>query len=84
MDKIEPLRQEINKVDEQIIALLEKRLDTTGKIWDVKKKMYIPLRDKKKENERIELLKKNTKLNPKIIEILYQMIYEENERIHGQ
>lgn len=84
MYKIEPLRQEINKIDEQIIGLLEKRLDTAGRIWDVKKKMYIPLRDKKKENERIELLKKNTKLNPKIIEILYQMIFEENDRIHGQ
>ncbi|MFW5990755.1 MAG: chorismate mutase [Candidatus Nanoarchaeia archaeon] len=84
MEKIQPLREELYKIDKEIIRLLEKRLDKVGEIWRIKKKMYIPLRDTKRETERIEALKKDSKLSPKLIEVLYQMIFEENERIHGK
>ncbi|MFP4402951.1 MAG: chorismate mutase [Candidatus Woesearchaeota archaeon] len=82
-EQIKPLRKKIAEIDDAIITLIEARLEIVNKIWKIKKENKIELRDKKKERELIEKLKEKSRLNPQIIEILYQQIFEENQRIYG-
>ncbi|MGM5482748.1 MAG: chorismate mutase [Nanobdellota archaeon] len=83
MDQIKPLKEELEKIDENIIKLLEKRLEKTGQIWQIRKKMYIPLRDSKQESAKIESLVEKTRLDPIIIRTLYQNLFSECDRIYG-
>lgn len=83
MEDIKPVREKIAEIDDGIITLLEARLSLVGRLWEIKKKNGIELRDKRKERLLIEDLKKKSRLDPKIIEVLYQHIFEENDRIYG-
>lgn len=82
MDQIGPLREKLREIDDSIITLLEARLDIVGEVWKIKRENGIPLRDRKKERELIEDMKKKSKLNPQMIEILFEQIFDENSRIH--
>ncbi|MHA1793873.1 MAG: prephenate dehydratase [Promethearchaeota archaeon] len=50
-DDLTHFRKEINKVDDEIIALLEKRAEIAKKIGELKRKKGIPIRDWGREQE---------------------------------
>lgn len=54
---IQDYRQQINAVDEQIVSLLEKRMDIAAGIGEVKKAQGLPAYDPAREKEKIELVK---------------------------
>ena len=57
MDKrILELRQQIDKLDEEIIRLLKKRMGISKEVGKLKEKLEIPVEDKTRENEIIDRL----------------------------
>ncbi len=54
---IEQLRKEIDKIDEEIMSLLKKRLDAAEKIAEEKKKAGVQVYDQKREEQVIEKAK---------------------------
>ena len=66
---IKELRNNIDKVDDQIFDLILKRFDYVEKIGNIKKKMNMPVDDKAREKIIIERLseKLSTKINYKEI-----------------
>ena len=57
MDKrILELRQQIDKLDEEIISLLKKRMGFSREVGKLKEKLDIPVEDKTRENEIIDRL----------------------------
>lgn len=74
---IKKLRKEIDKIDQQIIKLLEKRALIAKEIGRLKEKQKLPITDLKREKEILKKLKNLTKdilLKEKISEI-YQIIF---------
>ena len=64
MDKrILELRQQIDKLDEEIIGLLKKRMGVSKEVGKLKEKLDIPVEDKNRENEIIDRLTKQTGKN---------------------
>lgn len=57
MQEIEKLRAEMDKIHVELGVLLQKRLDLTLKIWEIKKTQHLPLLDLNRE----ELILKNVK-----------------------
>ncbi len=56
MDILE-YRQQINEIDDQIVALLEKRMDVAAGIGEEKRRKGLPAYDAAREQEKIELVK---------------------------
>ena len=57
MDKrILELRQQIDKLDEEIISILKKRMGVSREVGKLKERLDIPVEDKTRENEIIDRL----------------------------
>ncbi|MFV0379827.1 MAG: chorismate mutase [Anaerorhabdus sp.] len=56
MKEIMSLREEINKIDEQMAILFEKRMDLVKEIGNLKKSLDLPIMDPIREDE---VIKKN-------------------------
>lgn len=54
MNKLEELRDEIDKIDVNIIKLFEKRMDISQEIAEYKEKHGLSVYDKNRENQVIE------------------------------
>ncbi len=54
---IQNYRQQINELDEKIVALLEQRMDVAAGIGEVKKQNGLPAFDPAREQERVETVK---------------------------
>ena len=64
MDKrILELRQQIDKLDEEIISLLKKRMGVSREVGKLKERLDIPVEDKIRENEIIDRLTQQTGRN---------------------
>ena len=75
--EIDELRKLIDRVDEEIIALLAERKMIAKEIGRVKKNMKIPVADAKRENEILENLRKkagDSGLDEKFIVSIYDAI----------
>lgn len=74
------IRNKIDKIDKKILDLLSLRFKTTKEIGKIKKEAGLPMRDKKRESEKIKSLRKLAKqnnLNPDFIEKLFKTIFNE-------
>ena len=71
------LRKDIDKLDDEIVELLRKRIEIVKKIGEIKKEKGIPMRDKQREAEIIERLK----LDKDFAARLYNVIFEYSEDI---
>lgn len=56
MDKIQNLREKINKIDSEIALLLKNRLISVKKIGDLKKEQNLPIKDSNREDSIISRL----------------------------
>lgn len=77
MDDLSKLRQEIDKIDSELIVLFEKRMEISKKVAEYKRKNNMTIYDESRENE---VIKKNIeKLNNKSLaeelETFYNMIF---------
>jgi predicted regulator of amino acid metabolism with ACT domain/chorismate mutase len=87
--KLQEIRQEINRIDEQIISLLAQRLKLADDLVSLKRKMRLEIRDEAREREIIthaRALAREHKIDPEIAEdimrlIMARMAGEERERL---
>lgn len=56
MEELLKLRQEIDKIDQQLVRLISSRLTAVRKIGEIKKQINKPVRDRLREKEKIEVL----------------------------
>ena len=75
--QINPLREQINHLDKQLLEILEKRFEICKQIGKIKKQNGFSIEDKKREEEIVESRKSMSKLNPEFIEKLYSLIFQE-------
>ncbi|VVA43652.1 Chorismate mutase [Candidatus Roizmanbacteria bacterium] len=68
-NKLEDLRKQIDAIDESIVVLLAKRMETVKKIGQLKKKINIPVLDKSRWQKVIKSKKGYIK---KIWEIIHE------------
>lgn len=73
-NKLKTYRLEIEKIDKAMIDLLIARFDICDKIGAYKKKVNLPIEDKKREQE---LLQQYLSFLPKKYQIYYQNIFQE-------
>ncbi|MFH1802858.1 MAG: chorismate mutase [archaeon] len=76
MEDIEKLRNEIDKLDCDLIELLEKRFAICEKIWGLKKSEGIELKDPEREVE-IKGKFKDTKLPEGFIDDFFELFFRE-------
>ena len=70
MEDLKKYRDEIDKIDKEIVTLFEKRMDVIKDITSFKKENGLPIEDKDRENKMIEK-NKNLIKNPE-----YKEYYE--------
>ena len=76
-NKLENIRKEIDKIDDEIISLLSKRNDLIRGIAKIKKELNKPVLDEKREKEIIERLKTTAKekgLDESLIDSIFKTI----------
>jgi len=71
------LRKKIDIVDNQILELVEDRLELADKVAQVKKKKSMPLRDLAREEEVIRNKCEKTDLPEEFVRKLYRLIIDE-------
>lgn len=59
MHEIDKLRAEMDKIHIELGLLLQKRLDLTEKIWQIKKQQQLPLVDLNREDLILQKIKKS-------------------------
>ncbi|MBI4990916.1 chorismate mutase [Candidatus Gottesmanbacteria bacterium] len=85
--KLENLRKEIDKIDENLVLLLGRRLDVVKKIAKVKKRDNLPAEDKIREKEvltKVKQLGDMVGLNSQWLIKIFQLIIKESKRFTSQ
>lgn len=76
---LDALRQDIDRIDKGLIALLEERMDTVAKVAAHKKEAGLPVLDRRREEEKLAELQTNAR--PELVGYLhglYEMIFEQS------
>lgn len=68
--KLDDLRLEINQIDEEMLALFEKRMEVAKKIGLYKKEHHLPVLDQSREKQLLEMMKQ--KVNHKELISFYE------------
>ena len=81
MNKIKSLREEVNKIDQEILDLIIKRVKLAKKIGTLKKAAKLPVFDRDREQQVItKLIKPANKANlsPTFIRKLWDLLFEQS------
>lgn len=87
MEKINALRDRIDKIDEEILHLLKERMEISKTIGRIKRGQGAPIRDPQRENEKYSILKEKAVelgLNPEDVNEIFRKIVEMSIRIQQQ
>ena len=86
MDKrILGLRQLIDKLDEEIIQLLKKRMNVSKEVGRLKEELHIPVEDKTREKEIIERLTQQVgqNLSEEQLIRIFTAVFKSSKQIQG-
>lgn len=82
-NELEAWRNEIDAIDRELVALLEKRLDVAGEIGKIKKREQLPVLDIKREHlvlESRQAMVKNAAYKPLIKEVFESLMIQSKKR----
>ena len=82
--ELKKFRDEIDKIDSEMIKVLSKRIALIPKISEYKKKNDVPRFDPEREVELIshrEILAEKLGINPELVTELFKLIIKESHRI---
>ena len=79
-DKIGNLRKKIDRLDLELIKVIDKRQKMANEIVKIKIKNEIPIEDLKREKEIINQLSKKSKLSNEFIEDIFQVIFKKSKK----
>lgn len=72
---LQELRSQIDEVDNQIITLLEQRVQIAKQIGEIKTKLKVEVYNPQREEEILKRLQSISSLSPAQIEMIYQSIF---------
>lgn len=76
-NELKDLRKEIDEIDDELVALMEKRMAVVGKIAEKKKNAGLPVSDKQRELEIVTRLRtKSGKLFSPYVSEFYRTVFE--------
>jgi len=78
---LEGYRKKIDKIDENIIKLIEKRLDYSRRIGEYKKKNGIKIVDLKREKEILDYRTRKSRLSNDFTKKLFSIIIKESRAV---
>lgn len=87
MMDLNEIRNELDKIDSQIVDLLAKRNEFMPAVAEYKKKNNMPRVHPEREKQIIDSKRKQAeekKLNPDFVEKIYKDIFEESHRIQKE
>lgn len=87
MEKIQKIRNDIKKIDQQILKLLKKRLTSSEQIAEEKIQKGLKILDNFREKELGEIYQKTAKvlgISEKFTKNLFNMIFKESRRKQKQ
>ena len=73
---LEEHRKRIDRIDEEILKLLEERVEEARKIGEEKRKAGKSVRDPTREDEVLEHVVRSTKLEPSFAKKIFKLIVE--------
>lgn len=79
--QMEPLRDEIDSIDKQIIELLSKRFKISEKIAAIKREKNLPLFDPTREKLILEKIKSNDPIIQEELREVYRAIFAESKKV---
>lgn len=79
-NNFEKEREQIDKIDKEIIDLLEERMEVSKEIGRIKEENDLEVVDPKREKEIIRSRQRWTRLDNRFIEKLYELIFEESRK----
>ncbi len=79
--ELETLREKITGVDNEILEILEERMELAKEIAEIKKESNMPLEDAKREDEIIRQRKLHTSLDGEFVESLMKVIIKESKKV---
>ena len=83
--QISNYRQEIDKIDDEMLNLFQKRMEVCAKIGEYKKEKGLPVLDPKREREKLgELLNKTNKDFHSYVHVLYSLMFELSRSYQGR
>jgi len=83
---LDKLRKEIDKLDDELLHIFAKRIEIVKKIGTLKNNNNLPLVDKKRKNELLELITKKAEslgLSKEFIKSLYSLIHDHAVKIQA-
>lgn len=84
MTEIKLLRNEINKIDTELLKLLKQRIDISKKLGKIKKENGIPIFDPEREREIIDTYTENEDfLNKRYIEKFFQTLMDISKEVQS-
>ncbi len=84
MTTLNELREEITRIDTEIISLLAERKKTSIAIGKEKKVLGLPILNKERENalmKKYEQLSKKHSLDPEFVKALFTLIHEQSRSL---
>lgn len=72
---LQELREKIDRIDDEIVALLEQRVQIAKEIGELKNKLNIDVYNPQREEEILTRLQSISSLTPTQIETIYQSIF---------
>ena len=84
-DELKRLREEIDRIDSELLALLNKRAQLADRIGFVKHIQGLSVHDPNRENEVLTHLKEENKgpFNNQVLERLFRIIFEESRNLQN-
>lgn len=80
-NELEKYREEINKVDAEIVKNLKKRFEVTKKVGKYKLRKGLKVLNKKRERKILEKVGKIKGLNSEFTKKIFKIIFKESRRL---
>jgi chorismate mutase/prephenate dehydratase len=87
MNKLESLREEIDKIDSKILELLKRRIELSKNIGAVKRELGLTVKDKKREQSVLNRVRRSSErigFDPLELEGIFKTILMASKRVQGE
>ena len=83
MDKLLELREELDRIDDQIVALYEARMRVCARVADYKIKNGKEVLDRSREEQKLQSVEEKTSndFNREAVRELYELLMEQSRRL---
>jgi len=81
MDRINKLRKKIDKLDRELLTILDKRMAVSVEVGKYKAKNKVAIRDRKRESNIIRAKMDSSDLNKSFVKKLFKLVFKESRRL---